>query len=207
MIFLSECCAGVQTETTSDAAICIFDKVHEGKDVHWFHGQQSKARLHEGISTSRHVDGDGWWKITSILKHTSSHKSFKCSLMGKSGRYLRGALLRTPPKSAPHSKSSLLTSTWSLLCVSICLLWCWFQNRKSHLTVQQNQWLWVTKCKYFVTALTDWVFLFLMTFNFYTLHLYNMCTFYSLHWKNNQHIYSCWFECSYLHYAVVVLNI
>lgn len=123
MIFLSECCAGVQTETTSGASICIFDKVHEGKDVHWFHGQQSKARLHEGISTSRHVDGDGWWTITSILKHTSSHKSFKCSLMGKSGRYLRGALLRTP-KSAPQSKSSLLTSTWSLLCLSIYLLWC-----------------------------------------------------------------------------------
>lgn len=175
MIFLSECCAGVQTETTSGASICIFDKVHEGKDVHWFHGQQSKARLHEGISTSRHVDGDGWWTITSILKHTSSHKSFKCSLMGKSGRYLRGALLRTPPKSAPQSKSSLLTSTWSLLCVSIYLLWCWFQNRKSHLTVSQNQWLWVTKCKYFVTApkqIECFFFWWLLTF---TPYIWTIC--------------------------------
>lgn len=126
MILLSECCAGVQTETTSGASTCIFDKVHEGRDVHWFHGQHGKARLHEGISTSRQVDGDGWWTITSTLKHTSSHEPFKCSLVGKSGRYLRGALLRTPHPSTAKTRNggSLLTSTWSLLCVSIYLLVC-----------------------------------------------------------------------------------
>lgn len=133
MIFLSECCApGVRTHRTSGASTCTFYQVHEGRDVHWFHGQHGKARLHEGIETRRHVDKDGWWTITSTLKHSSSHKPYSCSLLGKSGRYLRGALVATRggPRLAPtpRNRGSLLTSAWSLLCVSICLLLCWFQN-------------------------------------------------------------------------------
>lgn len=127
LLCLAECCGGVHIEVTSEASTCIFQHVHQGGDVHWFHGQHNKARLHEDIDTSSFMDGDGWWTISSSLLRSPSHKAFNCSLVGTSGRYLRSALVQPPPPPSTaawttNTGGSLLTPIWSLLCVSIYTL-------------------------------------------------------------------------------------
>lgn len=124
-VSLSECCGDVQTEVTSGAATCTFRRVHQGGDVHWFHGQQQKARLHEDVDTSSVMDEDGWWTISSALRRPLSHQALRCALLSRSGRYLRSASVPTPSSAAPrlvNAGGSLQTSTLPLLCVSIFTL-------------------------------------------------------------------------------------